>query len=60
MIPPTDVKAEDSKLFSLYIHELWWLSHAIKTKTEKLFVEAKVPETGYILQVSPELHSLIA
>jgi len=56
----TDLKVEETKLFSLYIHELWWLSHAIKTKTEKLFAEAKVPETGYIMQVSPELHSLIA
>ncbi len=56
----TDLKVEETKLFALYIHELWWLSHAIKTKTEKLFTEATVPETGYALQVSPELHSLIA
>jgi hypothetical protein len=60
MPQPADTKVEDTKLFALYIHELWWLSHAIMTKTEKLFTEAKVPETGYVLQVSPELHSLIA
>ncbi|GAB2880065.1 hypothetical protein GCM10027277_56610 [Pseudoduganella ginsengisoli] len=56
----TDLKLEDTKLFTLYFHELWWLAHAIKTKAEKLFDEAKVPDNGYAMQVSPELHSLIA
>ena len=56
----TDIKPEDSKLYSLYLHELWWLAHGIKTKTERLFEEAKVPDEGNIIQVSPELHSLIA
>lgn len=60
MQQPADSKVEETKLFTLYIHELWWLSHAIKTKTAKLFGETKVPETGYTMQVSPELHSLIA
>ncbi len=60
MPQPADIKIEETKLFSLYIYELWWLSHAIKTKTEKLFAEAKLPETGYTIQVNPELHSLIA
>ena len=56
----TDTKVEETKLFSLYIHELWWLAHGIKTKTDKLFAEAKVPDEGNVIQVSPELHSLIA
>ena len=60
MSEATDPKLEDTKLFTLYFHELWWLAHSIKTKAEKLFDEAKVPDTGYVLQVSPELHSLIA
>jgi hypothetical protein len=60
MAPATDIKIEDTKLFSLYIHELWWLAHGIKTKTEKLFAETKVPQEGNAIQVSPELHSLIA
>lgn len=60
MQQPADPKVEETKLFTLYIRELWWLSHAIKTKTAKLFDQTKVPETGYIMQVSPELHSLIA
>lgn len=60
MSETTDIKLEDTKLFTLYFHELWWLAYAIKTKAEKLFDEAKVPDTGYVLQVSPELHSLIA
>ena len=55
-----DVKFEDTKLMTLYFHELWWLAHGIKTKAEQLFLEAKVPETGNVIQVNPELHTLIA
>jgi hypothetical protein len=56
----TDLKLEDTKLFTLYFHELWWLAHSIKTKAEKLISEATVPETGNVIQVNPDLHSLIA
>ncbi len=56
----SDLKLEDTKLASLYVHELWWLANSVKTKAERLFAEAKVPETGYAIQVSPELHSVIA
>jgi hypothetical protein len=55
-----DIKPEDTKLFSLYIHELWWLANGIKQKTDRLFDETKVPDEGNLIQVSPELHSLIA
>lgn len=55
-----DVKLEDTKLVTLYFHELWWLAHGVKTKAERLFAEATVPETGNVIQVDPELHSLIA
>ena len=60
MHPSADIKFEETKLFSLYIHELWWLANGIKIKTEALFAESKVPDQGFIIQVSPELHSLIA
>ena len=60
MSPASDLKPEETKLFSLYIHELWWLAHGIKEKTDRLFAEAKVPDEGNVIQVSPELHSLIA
>lgn len=56
----TEIKFEDTKLFSLYFHELRWLAHSIQIKAEKLFAETKVPEEGNVIQVSPELHSLIA
>lgn len=55
-----DLKLEDSKLFILYFHELWWLAHGVKTKAERLFAEATVPDSGYAIGVNPELHSLIA
>lgn len=60
MAEDTDIKLEDTKLLTLYFHELWWLAHGIKTKAERLFSETTVPETGNIIQVSPDLHSLIA
>jgi hypothetical protein len=56
----TDTKLENTKLVTLYVHELWWLANGIKEKTNRLFNEAKVPDQGYMIQVSPELHSLIA
>lgn len=60
MAEHADLKLEDTKLLTLYFHELWWLAHGIKTKAERLFAEATVPETGYVIQVNPELHSVIA
>jgi len=60
MTDGNDIKLEDTKLVTLYVHELWWLANGIREKTNRLFSEAKVPQSGYVIQVSPELHSLIA
>ena len=60
MTEGTNIRFEDTKLFTLYFHELRWLAHSIQTKSEKLFDEAKVPAEGNVIQVNPELHSLIA
>ena len=49
----------DSDIISLYLEELYWLTSSIKTNTEKIFQDAKVPEKGYVIQVNPEIHSLI-
>jgi len=55
-----NIKPEDTKLFSLYVYELWWLANGVKQKTEHLFAETKFPDEENIIQVSPELHSIIA
>lgn len=60
MAEGADIKLVDTKLLTLYFHELWWLAHGIKTKAERIFSEATAPESGNVLQVDPELHSLIA
>lgn len=60
MTKTTDIELHNTKLFSIYFHEFYWLSHSIKTKAERLFDEARVPENGFFIQVNPELHSLIA
>lgn len=53
------VKVEESRFFSVYIHELWRLADEIKVHCEKIFEEAKIPDKGYLIQVSPSLHSNI-
>ncbi|MGF1807892.1 hypothetical protein L4C31_21895, partial [Aliivibrio sifiae] len=55
-----EVNFDNGKLSTLYYHELWWLASSIVKKSEKLFEETSVPESGYLIQVNPELHSLIA
>lgn len=50
----------DTKFFMLYYQELWWLSHSIMKKSERVFKEAAVPDKGFVIQVDPELHSIIA
>lgn len=60
MSQSSDLKPEETKLFSLYVHELWWLANGIREKTGRIFSKAKVPEQGYAIQVDPQLHSLIA
>ena len=49
-----------TKFAALYYHELWWLSLSIVEKCEALFEKATVPESGYLLQVDPKIHSTIA
>lgn len=44
----------------LYVHDLWWLAHGLKTKAEHIFSEATAPESGKVIQVNPELLSSIA
>lgn len=43
----------------IYVNELFWLLSNIKSKCEELFQKTKVPETGYVIQVDMEIHSLI-
>lgn len=51
--------ATKSTLFSLYFHELGWLSSGIKANCEIIFAETPVPEKGYYIKVLPEIHALI-
>jgi hypothetical protein len=60
MTHPAQTLVENTKLYSLYFHEVWWLAHSIKSKAEKLFEETKIPSEGYLIQVNPDLHSLIS
>lgn len=55
-----DISFDNAKLSTLYFYELWWLANSLVRKADKLFLEAKVPEKGFSIQVNPELHSVIA
>jgi hypothetical protein len=48
-----------NSLFSLYFHELGWLTSAIKKNCEAIFAETPIPDEGYYIKVQPELHALI-
>jgi hypothetical protein len=54
------VTFETGVISSLYLHELRWLCTNIKRNTELLFAGCKIPDTGYVLQVAPEMHSIIS
>jgi len=48
-----------SEMFGLYISELFSLTHVIKRECEEIFKDTKEPATGYMLQVSSEIHSKV-
>ena len=48
-----------SKFVHVYIHELWRLASEIVSKTELVFSESRVPDTGNVIQVTPDIHSNI-
>lgn len=55
-----EMELADTKLCTLYYHELFWMSVSIVDKCSKIFELARIPESGSLIQVNPEIHSLIA
>lgn len=51
---------KDTILRGLYIQELWWLAHGVKTKAEYIFAETMIVGEERWLKVDPEIHSVIA
>jgi len=56
----SSISLENTKLYTLYFHELWWLSNSICQKCENVFKETQILDNGMLLQVNPTVHSLIA
>ena len=48
-----------TELKSVYLHELYYLCESILRETSEIFKEAAIPKKGYMIQVSPVLHSRI-
>lgn len=54
-----DISFEKSKLLGVYINEIERLASEIETNCEFIFNEAKLPQEGHLIQVSPGIHSHI-
>ncbi|KIL46146.1 hypothetical protein [Jeotgalibacillus campisalis] len=54
-----DIDIYKSEVLGLYLHELYSLSTSIEKECEEIFKEAKIPEGGHMIQVSPEIHAKI-
>ncbi|BED28499.1 TPA: hypothetical protein IBL02_004379 [Escherichia coli] len=50
---------EQMKLNFIYLHELWLLTHSIKTRCEELFHETPLPDAGYYFKIDYNIHILI-
>ncbi len=46
-------------LTSVYVHELLALAKAVRDNCDTIFAETPVPERGYTIKISPELHARI-
>lgn len=46
-------------LLGLYRHELWYLASSIVLRCQSVFEKTRPPESGYYLQVAPEIHAEI-
>ena len=53
------VKAIETPLFAIYVHQLFTLAKAVQDNCDLIFADTPLPETGYYLRVSPELHARI-
>lgn len=47
------------ELVGVYLHELYYLCESILRETTEIFKEENIPSEGYVIQVSPVLHSRI-
>ncbi|ROM94435.1 hypothetical protein [Pseudomonas brassicacearum] len=54
------VQFDDGVLSTIFFHELRWLCANIKRNTDNLFETCKVPDEGFVIQVDPEMHSVIS
>jgi hypothetical protein len=53
------VKAIETPLFAIYVHQLFALAKAVRDNCDLVFLDTPLPETGYSLKVSVELHARI-
>lgn len=54
-----EIDITKSEIMGIYLSELFSLAYSIKKGCEEIFEETKVPDKGYIIQVSSEIHNKI-
>ncbi len=52
-------KIDEMKLTFIYLHELWWLTEAIKLRCDELFRNTQVPDKGFYIKNDYHIHYLI-
>ena len=53
------MKASDTRLFVLYLHELFMLAKAVRDGCDHVFAQTPPPANGHYIKVDPDLHSTI-
>jgi hypothetical protein len=53
------MKASETALFRVYLHELFMLAKSVRDRCETVFAKTPPPQTGYYINVDPDLHSAI-
>jgi hypothetical protein len=54
-----EINITKSEIMGIYLSEIFSLSFSIKRDCEEIFEKTKIPDKGYLIQVSSEIHSLI-
>ena len=55
----TPMKASETALFRVYLHELFMLAKSVRDRCDAVFSKTAPPASGYYINVDPELHSSI-
>ncbi len=53
------MKASETRLFALYLHELFMLAKAVRDRCDQVFAQTPPPASGHYIKVDPDVHATI-